>query len=129
MQHTLFDTYQEMAKNSFETLRTLGNLQVQLADRLLQKHLDLSHVLMDSSVKSLETLGTAKGYQELMTHEAKRVQEVGQHCLKTVGETVALLNETRDSMTQVMEQQLQSVAKNVQETSETVKKAAVKAVA
>lgn len=129
MQNVLFDSYTEMTQGSFEAMRKISEINMRVSERLFQKQLDLTNVMMETGAKGLDVMSKAKGYQDLLSSEAKLAQEYGQECLKGYRDAIEALTEARDSMAEVMDHQMQTIAKNVQVAGETVKKAATKAAA
>jgi len=129
MQNQMFDAYNEMAQGSFEALRKLGEINMRAGERLFQQQLDLTSTMMEANAKGMEVMTKAKGYQELVSGQAKLAQDYGQEWLKNYRAAVEVLTEARDSAADVLDQQMQVASKNVQAAGETFKKAAAKAAA
>lgn len=129
MQNQMFDAYNEMAQGSFEALRKLGEINMRASERLFQQQLDLTSTMMEANAKGMELMNKAKGYQELVSGQAKLAQDYGQEWLKSYRAAIEVLTEARDSAADVMDQQMQVASKNVQAAGETFKKAAAKAAA
>jgi len=129
MQNQMFDAYNEMAQGAFEAMRKLGEINMRAGERLFQQQLDLTNTMLSTSAQGMEGLTKAKGYQELVTAQAKLAQGYGQECLKNYRDAVEVLTEARDAAAEVMDQQMQAASKNMQAAGETIKKAAVKAAA
>ena len=129
MQNQMFDAYNEMAQGSFEALRKLGEINMRAGERLFQQQLDLTSTMMEANAKGMEVMTKAKGYQELVSSQAKLAQDYGQEWLKSYRAAVEVMTEARDSAADVMDQQMQVASKNVQAAGETFKKAAAKAAA
>ncbi len=129
MQNQMFDAYNEMAQGSFEALRKLGEINMRAGERLFQQQLDLTSTMMEANAKGMEVVTKAKGYQELVSSQAKLAQEYGQEWLKNYRSAIEVLTEARDSAADVLDQQMQVASKNVQAAGETFKKAAAKAAA
>ena len=129
MQNQMFDAYNEMAQGAFEAMRKLGEINMRAGERLFQKQLDLTNTMLAAGAQGMEGMGKAKGYQELVTTQAKLAQDYGQECLKSYRDAVEVLTEARDAAAEVMDQQMQVASKNMQAAGETIKKAAVKAAA
>ncbi|MFO8004020.1 phasin family protein [Thioalkalivibrio sp.] len=129
MQNQMFDAYNEMAQSSFEAMRKLGEINMRTTERLLQQQLDLTNTMLETSAKGMEDVTKAKGYQELVSNQAKLTQEYGKEWLNNYRSAIELLTEARDSAAEVMDKQMQLANKNMQAAGETVKKAAAKATA
>jgi phasin family protein len=129
MQNQMFDAYNEMAQGSFEALRKLGEINMRAGERLFQQQLDLTSTMMETNAKGMEVMTKAKGYQELVSGQAKLAQDYGQEWLKSYRAAIEVLTEARDSAADVVDQQMQVASKNVQAAGETFKKAAAKAAA
>lgn len=129
MQNQMFDAYNEMVQGNFEALRKLGEINMRAGERLFQQQLDLTNTMLEANTKGMEVMSKAKGYQELVSSQAKLAQDLGQECLKSYRAAVEVMTETRDSVADVMDQQMQVASKNVQAAGEQFKKAAVKVAA
>ncbi|MFO8153159.1 phasin family protein [Thioalkalivibrio sp.] len=129
MQNQMFDAYNEMVQGSFEALRKLGEINMRAGERLFQQQLDLSNTMLEKSAKGMEGMTKAKGYQELVSNQAKLAQDYGQEWLKGYRSAVEVMTEARDSAADVMDQQMQAASKNAQAAGESFKKAAAKAAA
>jgi phasin family protein len=129
MQNQMFDAYNEMVQSSFEALRKLGEINMRAGERLFQQQLDLTNSVLEVNAKGMEAVNKAKGYQELVSGQAKLAQDYGQEVLKGYRAAIEVLTEARDSAAEVMDQQMQKASKNVQAAGENFKKAAVKAAA
>ncbi len=129
MQNQMFDDYNEMAQGAFEAMRKLGEINMRASERLFQQQMDLTNTMLSTSAKGMEGMTKAKGYQELVTTQAKLAQDYGQEYLKNYRDAVEVLTEARDAAAEVVDQQMQVASKNMQATGETIKKAAAKAAA
>jgi phasin family protein len=129
MQNQMFDAYNEMAQSTFEAMRKLGEINMRAGERLFQQQLDLTNTMLATGAQGMEGMTKAKGYQELVTSQAKLAQDCGQELLKNYRSAVEVLTEARDAAAEVMDQQMQVASKNMQAAGETIKKAAVKAAA
>jgi phasin family protein len=129
MQNQMFDDYNEMAQGAFEAMRKLGEINMRASERLFQQQMDLTNTMLSTSAQGMEGMTKAKGYQELVTTQAKLAQDYGQEYLKNYRDAVEVLTEARDAAAEVVDQQMQVASKNMQATGETIKKAAAKAVA
>ncbi len=129
MQNLNIDAYNEMAQGTFEAMRKLGEINMRASERLFQQQLDLTNTMMEANAKGMEAMTKAKGYQELVSSQAKLAQDFGQEWLKNFRGAIEVLTEARDSAADVMDQQVQVANKNVQAAGESLKKAAAKATA
>lgn len=129
MQNQMFDDYNEMAQGAFEAMRKLGEINMRASERLFQQQMDLTNTMLSTSAQGMEGMTKAKGYQELVTTQAKLAQDYGQEYLKNYRDAVEVLTEARDAAAEVVDQQMQVASKNMQATGETIKKAAAKAAA
>ena len=129
MQNLNIDAYNEMAQGTFEAMRKLGEINMRASERLFQQQLDLTNTMMEANAKGMEAMTKAKGYQELVSSQAKLAQDFGQEWLKNFRSAIEVLTEARDSAADVMDQQVQVANKNVQAAGESLKKAAAKATA
>jgi phasin family protein len=123
MQNPVFDSYNEMAQTSLEALRKMSEINLRASERLFQHQMDLTHSMLESSTRNFEVIGKARGYQELMSSEAKMAQEMGQEWLKNYRETIEVLTTARDAVAEVMNGQVQILNNNLHNTAEMVKNA------
>jgi hypothetical protein len=76
MQNQMFDAYNEMAQGAFEAMRKLGEINMRASERLFQQQLDLTNTMMASQCsRAWKAMTKAKGYQELVTTQAKLAQD------------------------------------------------------
>lgn len=129
MQNQMFDDYNEMAQGAFEAMRKLGEIHMRTSERLFQQQMDLTNTMLSTSAQGMEGMTKAKGYQELVTTQAKLAQDYGQEYLKNYRDAVEVLTEARDAAAEVVDQQMQVASKNMQAAGETIKKAAAKTAA
>lgn len=123
MQNQLFDAYNEMTQSSFETLRKLGEINMKAGERLFQQQLELTNTMMETSARSMELMGKAKGYQELVSTQAKLSQDAGHEYLKSYRSTVEVLAEARDATAELLDKQMQEANRKAQEAGEELQKA------
>ncbi len=117
MQNQVFNVYNEMVQDNFETLRRLGEINMRTGERLVEQQLELTNTMIESGAKSMEMFSKARGYQELL-NTAKLGQDAGEQYMKTYRNTVEVLAEARDSMADVIEKQMESAQKKAKEAGD-----------
>lgn len=120
----LFEPVHKANQSLFETLRRMGDINQKAMDRFMTQQMDLTTSMVDVSMKQLELMTKAKGYQELMSGQADLARDYGQKLLSSYKGSQDIFNELRESMTQLMDDSVKTAEETVRQATQTSKKAA-----
>lgn len=118
----MYDMMNKMGQSAFETGRRLGEIQLKLSEKLMEQQVDLTNAFVESSIKSLELLGKAKGYQDLVSGQAELVRDYSQRVLESYRTGTDVVSEARESLTKLVDENVEAASKNLK--AATTKKAA-----
>lgn len=118
----MYDVVNKMSQSAFDTARRLGEIQLKLSEKLMEQQVDLTNAFIESSVKSLELLGKAKGYQELVSGQAELVRDYSQKVLEGYRSGTDVVTEARESLTKLVDENVAEASKSLK--AATAKKAA-----
>ena len=124
MTKDLFQTWTELSQSSFETLKKLGELNVQISERLLQEQMEIANQLVQAGSKNLDVLGKAKAPQDVLSQQSALAEDYSKQLLKSYRSCADVLAEARDSYNELFEETLETANKTVKETTTKKKSAA-----
>jgi phasin family protein len=119
LMNEMYDMMNKMSQSAFDNARRLGEIQLKLSEKLMEQQVDLTNAFIESSVKGLELVGKAKGYQELVSGQAELVRDYSQKVLEGYRAGTDVVTEVRESLTKMVDE-------NVAEASKTMKAATAK---
>ncbi|MBK1674463.1 hypothetical protein CKO35_14395 [Ectothiorhodospira shaposhnikovii] len=120
----MIELFNKANQSSFDTFRKLSDINQQVFQKLVEQQLDLTTDLVNVSMKHLEQVGKAKGYQELVTLQADLLRDCGQKMVATCKNGNEILNDARNSMTRLMDDSVKVAEETVKHVSAVAKKAA-----
>jgi hypothetical protein len=83
--------YQEAAKQGYESVRQLGELNLSVWNRMLDGQIDALGLWADAGARQMELLSTTKNYQEYLGAQAKLTRELAE----------GLMQKSRDALKNV----------------------------
>ena len=116
------DAVNEMAGNSYQSLRRLGEINQRALDRMMDKQVSLMNLWMDAGMQQIKLATEAKGLQELMTGNMAITKAVAEKVMAENRDSLEMAAETRDELRAWWES-------GVAEVTERVTKVAQKAAA
>jgi hypothetical protein len=117
MQNDIFNYLNEFNAKALDATKRLGEINQRVGQRVLEQQLGLANAWVETGTRSLELLGKAKGYQDLVAGEAELVQAYGKQCLDTYRETLDILNEARDEVSGLVEEGVKNAAEKFNEAT------------
>jgi len=121
----MIEMMNKMSQNAYETSRRLVEINQSAMEKLMAQQMELMDAWMDSGVKNLELMSTAKGYQDVASGQAELAREYGQKVMAGYKSGAEVMTEVRDATTRVMDEAAKSAGENVkQATSAASKRAA-----
>ncbi|EHQ51094.1 hypothetical protein ECTPHS_00295 [Ectothiorhodospira sp. PHS-1] len=120
----MIELFSKANQTGFDTFRKLSDINQQTFQKLVEQQLDLTTGLVDVSMKHLEQVGKAKGYQELVTLQTDLLRDCSQKMVATYKNGQEILDDARNSMSQLMNDSVKVAEETVKHVSTVVKKAA-----
>ncbi|SEQ32566.1 phasin family protein [Ectothiorhodospira magna] len=109
---------------SLEQVRKLTDINQQTFQKLLEQQLDLTTSLVSVSMKHLEQVGKAKGYQELVTLQGGLLRAYSEQMTTTFKQGHEILNDARHSMNRLMDDSVKVAEETVKHVGTVARKAA-----
>ncbi|ANB02483.1 phasin family protein [Ectothiorhodospira sp. BSL-9] len=119
----MFETFNKANQSMFDTLRKVNDINQKAMEKLLSQQLDLTTAMVDVSMKNVELVSKAKGYQELLSGQADLARDCSQTLMTSYKNGHDVLNEARESMTKLMDESVKSAEETVKQAT-SIKKAA-----
>ena len=88
--------YQDAAKQGYDNVRQLGDLNLSVWNRMLDRQVDAFGLWLDAGSRQMEMLSTAKSYQEYLTAQTKLSRELAEGLVKQSRATLDAVGEARD---------------------------------
>ncbi|MCG5513732.1 phasin family protein [Ectothiorhodospira shaposhnikovii] len=120
----MIELFNKANQTGFDTFRKLSDINQQTFQKLVEQQLDLTTGLVDVSMKHLEQVGKAKGYQELVTLQTDLLRDCSQKMVATYKSGQEILDDARNSMSRLMDDSVKAAEETVKHVSTVAKKAA-----
>lgn len=92
------DAVNEMAGNSYQSLRRLGEINQRALDRMIDKQVSLMNIWMDAGMQQIKLATEAKGLQELMTGNMAITKAVAEKVMAENRDSLEMAAQTRDEL-------------------------------
>lgn len=119
----MFETFSKANQSVFDSLCKVNEINQKAMEKLLSQQLDLTTAMVDVSMKNIELVSKAKGYQELLSGQADLARDCSQTLMTSYKQGHDVLNEARESMTKLMDESVKSAEETVKQAT-SIKKAA-----
>jgi hypothetical protein len=100
----------QMAQTQFETVRKLSEVQLSTSQKLMHQQLDLTHAMLASATRGMESMAQASGYTDWISGESELARSMGEESLKSIRQGLEVLDEARHSMTEILDHHMKGVA-------------------
>ena len=85
----------DSSKQTLANLKSLGEINYTLMNRLAQQQMEAFSICLESSVKHMQALSEAQDVKALLTSEAELADDVGKKFLSNVQGTLEVLDGTK----------------------------------
>jgi phasin family protein len=92
------DAVNEMAGNSYQSLRRLGEINQRALDRMMDKQVSLMNIWMDAGMQQIKLATEAKGLQDLMTGNLSITKTVAEKLMAENRDSLEMAAQTRDEL-------------------------------
>jgi hypothetical protein len=100
--------YQEAAKQGYDNVRQLGDLNLAVWNRMLDRQVDAFGLWLDAGTRQMELLSTSKSYQEYLGAQAKLSRELVEGLTQQGRITLDSVGEAREEYRSWVEKSLSS---------------------
>lgn len=122
MSQDIFEPWNTLNKNLFESFKKLGELNIRIGEKLLQEQIDLVNSLIEANSRNAESASKAKGVQDVLSNNSAAAQECSKRILQSYRSCADTLANARQEYSSLMEKSLEDANKNFKAANE--KKAA-----
>ena len=84
--------WETLTKSAVQSGKQLSTLNLKLAEKLLQKHLELVNSAVDASKRVVALLGEGKALSEIFAEQTKLASEYGNRVLATTKEATEIVS-------------------------------------
>lgn len=102
--------YQEAAKQGYENARRLGDLNLSVWNRLLDRQVDALGLWLDAGSRQMELLTTSKNYQDYLGAQTKLTREVAEGLMQQGRASLDSVAAAREEYSAWAERSLSSVS-------------------
>ena len=92
MQKEMLDLIEKSTETAMASARKIGELNQRTFEKLFQQQTELAAFYMDASVRGLELMTKAKGYQDLFAGQTALLRECGERNMAALRDGVAFAN-------------------------------------
>ena len=104
MQKEIIELFEQTTETAMASARKIGELNQRTFEKLFQQQADLAAFYMDASVRGLELMTKAKGYQDLIAGQTALLRECGERNMSALREGVAFANMSGNEYGNMMEE-------------------------
>ena len=107
----------EVANEGYENARQLGEINLRIWNKMLEKQTDALGFWLDAGTKQLELATTAKSYREYLETQSQLTRELNESLITGGRESVKLAGEVRDEYRSWMESATEKAANRAKEAT------------
>jgi len=100
----------QMAQAQFETVRKLSEIQLATSQKLMHQQLDLTHSMIETATRGVDSMAQASGYADWVTGESELARSMGEQSLQTLRQGLEVLDHARTSMTEILDHHMKVVS-------------------
>ena len=112
MAQDILDSWNKLSQTAFESAQKLSEANVKITEKLMEEQINLANSLIETCSKNIESVGKAKGVQDVLSSQSATAQECGQQVLKSCRSYANALSEARDVYSKLFEQNVAAASKN-----------------
>lgn len=113
MQKEFFAQWNDMSKTALEPMMKLNQIASRVAERLSKQQMAITKDCLDTSVKQLQTVGQAKGMQDVVQNQTALYSECGEKFKAYAQQTLELIQETQAELSSLMQDAMKQVSDKV----------------
>ena len=124
MQKDIIELIEKSTETAMASARKIGELNQRTFEKLFQQQADLAAFYVDASVRSLELMTRAKGYQDLIAGQTAILRELGERNIAALRESVAFANESGNEYGAMFQEGVENAKDQASKATRLVKDAA-----
>ena len=121
MQKEMFDLIEKSTETAMESARKVGELNQRTFEKLFQQQADLAAFYMDASVRGLELMTKAKGYQDLIAGQTALLRECGERNMAALRDGMAFANASTTEYSSMVQAGIKQAQEQAAQASSLIK--------
>jgi phasin family protein len=90
------DAVNEMGSKGFDSLNSLGELNLKVWERLAARQMETINLMMETGVRQMKVAGEAKSYSDFLKGQVELAKDSGESIMAETKTNMGLANEVRD---------------------------------
>lgn len=107
-----FEMLKEMAGQSYEATRELGDINLRAWNNMLEKQMDVLNIWIEAGVKQVELSSTVKDQKDYLASQAALTRDIGEKLMASGRNAITAGNEMQSEYRAWYEKSVQSMTKN-----------------
>ena len=120
MQKQLINQWSQLTRNTFDSLRELGEINARLVEQLSRQQLNMLNASIEATARGTQVVGQSQGFGELLDTQTTLAADYNRKVLNIVRQTADVLTEARDELTAWIERGVRNVERGVEVAGRTV---------
>lgn len=109
MDNAFIDNWQDYSKNAVAAAKELETINTQVIEKLTGKQMELANAAFETSTRYMSSLSEVKGYQEIVSEQAKLAAEFNEKLIDTARSTADIMTESRELYQAWVEKNMKAV--------------------
>ena len=109
MDNAFIDNWQDYSKNAVAAAKELETINTQVIEKLTGKQMELANAAFETSTRYMSSLSEVKGYQEIVSEQAKLAAEFNEKLIDTARSTADIMTESRELYQSWVEKNMKAV--------------------
>lgn len=109
MDNAFIDNWQDYSKNAVAAAKELETINTQVIEKLTGKQMELANAAFETSTRYMSSLSEVKGYQEIVSEQAKLAAEFNEKLIETARSTADIMTESRELYQAWVEKNMKAV--------------------
>ncbi len=122
MQRELINQWTQLTRNTFDSLRELGEINARLVEQLSRQQLSVLNASIEATTRGTQLASQSGGYGELLDNQTTVAAEYNKKILNIVAATTDVLTEARDELSAWVERGMRNVEQGAKIAGRTVER-------
>jgi phasin family protein len=118
MQDELLDRWRQLAQNTLDSLRELGEINTRLMERLSRQQLEIVNATFEATARETQLVTQSRDPRDFLEKQASFAAEYNRRFLDIARRSTDILGQAREEMTAWMERGLQVADRSMERTVE-----------
>jgi hypothetical protein len=114
MDNAFINNWQDYSKNAVAAAKELETINTQVIEKLTGKQMELANAAFETSTRYMSSLSEVKGYQDIMSEQAKLAAEFNEKLIDTARSTADIMTESRELYQAWVEKNMKAVTGGIE---------------